>query len=67
MAASFGRALSLDDCGDDAVFAVYQDDTRHGAKWHAIAAVVDSGAADHIKPTPTDKSRAGIGFRGGGG
>ena len=60
-------------CGDedDAVFADCQDDTHNGEKRHRIAAVVDSGAAEnvlpldvcsHIKPTPTDKSRVGIGL-----
>ena len=71
-------ADSLDNCGDeeDTVFAVSRDGSRRGEKWQRIAAVVDSGAAEnvlppdvckHLRATPTDKSRAGIGFRGAGG
>ena len=71
-------ADSLDNCGDEdeAVLAVSQDDAHHGSKWQRFTAVVDSGAAEnvlppdvcsHIRATPTDKSRAGVGFRGAGG
>ena len=59
-------ADTLDNCGD-VVFAVCQDA-------HRIASVVDSGSrrtccrqTSAAMPTPTDKSRAGIGFRGAGG
>ena len=65
------------DSGDeeDEVLAL-GGDARHGVEWRRLMAVVGSGAAKnilppnacaHVKPTPTAKSKAGIGFRGAGG
>ena len=68
---------SLDNCGDDddAVFAVTEE-SGPDDRWRRIAAVVDSGAAEnvlppkecpHVRLEPTQRSRAGVGFRGAGG
>ena len=60
---------------DMAVMGLDQDRIGNG-KWQHMAAVVDSGAAENVLPTgvcqhiklqPTDRSRAGVGFRGAGG
>ena len=69
------NTLSYTQDEDDAIYNIGKE-AGPGGKWTHISAVVDSGAAENVLPadvcthvqlTPTDRSKAGIGFRGAGG